>query len=223
MGRLVAKDAERCRAKCKTLPFEHRRSDPSRGHDAPELAVREQRDVPFLRAQASDEPIGALGNLRGRLTAGTTVPKDVPARSSLANVGGALPFVIAIVPFAEVGLDLRRRREPDQLASSPRALPRTDQYTRKLDRPQPGSEFSRLVFAFRGQRNIRATGVLAGERPCGSPVSNEIEPHEGLLGGNHFRYAAAAVSLGTPGVALKAVSMTAPYSPRRTALLQRAR
>ena len=223
MVRFVAEDAERSCVERKMLSFEHRRANPSRGQDAPELAMREQRDLPPKSAKASDKSIGALEDLVGRVTVRTTVAKDVPARSSLANVLGALPFVIAIVPLGQVGLDLRRRREPDQLASSPRALPRTAQHTSKLDRPQPWSEFSRLVFAFLGQRNIRATGMLAGERPRGSAVSDEIEPHEGLLGENHFRYAAAAVSLGTPGVALKAVSMTALYSPRRAALLQLAR
>ena len=56
----MAEDAERSCVERKMLPFEHRRADPSRGQDAPELAMREQRDVPLKSAKASDEPIGAL-------------------------------------------------------------------------------------------------------------------------------------------------------------------
>jgi len=142
--------------------------------------------------------------LRGRFTARTTVTKDVPARSSHANVLGALSFVIAVIPLGQVGFNLGRRREPDQLAGPPRAPPRTGQHTTKLGRPQPWSKFARLGFAFRGQRNIRSTGMLAGERPRGSAVSNEIKLQERILGGNQFAFAmsSSAVSLGTPVVAL---------------------
>jgi hypothetical protein len=41
------------------LPFEHRRSDPSRGQRASELAVREECYIPIQRAKASDELISA--------------------------------------------------------------------------------------------------------------------------------------------------------------------
>jgi len=59
MGRFVSENAERRGAERKMLPFEHRRSDPSRGQRASELAVREECYIPIQRAKASDELISA--------------------------------------------------------------------------------------------------------------------------------------------------------------------
>ena len=41
----VAKNADRRRAEREVLTLDNCQSDPSRGEDAPELAVREERDV----------------------------------------------------------------------------------------------------------------------------------------------------------------------------------
>ena len=43
------------------------------------------------------------------------------------------------------------------------------------------SKFPRPVLAARGHRNVRATGVLAGERPLGFAVSNEVKAREPVL------------------------------------------
>ena len=161
----MAENAERCHAKRKMLPFDRRQSDPSRGQDAPELAVREERDVSVQRAEMCDEPIGTVGNLCGHFTARTTVPEHIPVRSLFAYVYGALSFVIAVVPFRQVRFNLGRRPQPGQLIRSSRALPRAGQHTRKLDLPEAWSKFARLVLASRGQRNVRKARVLAGERP----------------------------------------------------------
>jgi hypothetical protein len=53
--------------------------------------------------------------------------------------------------------------EPGQLTRSSRALPRAGQHTSKLDVSEALSKFPRSVLAARGQRNVCATGVLAGE------------------------------------------------------------
>ncbi len=158
------------------LAFEHRQSDPSRGQDAPELAVREKRDVSVQCVKMCDEPISTIGNLCGHFTARTSVPKHIPVRSHFANVHGALSFVIAVVPFRQVRFNLGRRPQPGELTRSSRALPRAGQHTSKLDPPEAWSKFACLVFAMRSQWNVRATGVLAGERPLGFAVSNEVKP-----------------------------------------------
>jgi len=71
----VAQNAERGRSQRKVLPFNRRRPDPSRGEDAPELAMREERDVAFQRLKLRNEPTGAGGNLRRRFTAGAAIPE----------------------------------------------------------------------------------------------------------------------------------------------------
>jgi hypothetical protein len=54
-------------------------------------------------------------------------------------------------------------------------LPRGGQYTNKLDVPEALPKFARLVLASSGQRDVRAAGVLAGTRPLGFAVSNEVK------------------------------------------------
>jgi hypothetical protein len=81
------------------LRIDHRKSDPTRGEDAAELAVREKSNVPIDIAERSEEPVSTSGYVSGHFTMRTTVPKDVPARSSLINVDGSLPFVIAVIPL----------------------------------------------------------------------------------------------------------------------------
>jgi hypothetical protein len=193
------------RAEREMLPFGHRQSDPSHGQDAPELAVREERDVSVYGAKMCDEPIGTVGNLRGHFTMRTAVPKDIPAQSLLANVDGALSFVIAIVPLCQVRLDLGRRPQPGQFTRASRALPRAGQHTGKLDVPKAFSKRARLVLAARGQWNVRAAGVLAGKRPLGSAVSDEVKPQKRTCCRAH------------------GLSIAASYSPRRAARLHLAR
>jgi hypothetical protein len=118
------------------LPFDRRQSDPSCGQDAPELTVREERDVSVQRAKMCDDPISAVGNLCRHFTARTAVPEHNPVRSPFANVHGALSFVIAVVPFRQVrqgaqpdcsglddtGLPVPPKRGSPRLAKSPKPV-----------------------------------------------------------------------------------------------------
>ena len=69
----------------------------------------------------------------------------------------------------------------------------------KTNMLKPRYERPRLLIALRGQRDVGPTGVLAGERPLGLTVSNEIQTQ------HHDR------------------SIAAEYSPCSAALLQSAR
>jgi hypothetical protein len=60
-------------------------------------------------------------------------------------------------------------------------LPRGGQHTSKLNVPEALSKFQRPILAARDQRNVRATGVPAGERPLGFAVSNEVKAREHVL------------------------------------------
>ena len=58
------------------LRFDHLQSDPSSRKHSAKLAMGKQRDVAGQVAQASQQPVGAPGYVRGRLTMGTTVAPD---------------------------------------------------------------------------------------------------------------------------------------------------
>ncbi len=158
----------------------------ARPQDAPELAVREERDISVQCAEMCDEPISTVGNLCGHFTARTAVPEHIPVRSPFVNVYGAPSFIIAVVTFRQVRFNLGPRPQPGQLTRSSRALPRAGQHTCELDLPEAWSKFARLLLAARGQRNVRAARVLAGERPLGFAVSNEVKLQEPAPGGDHL-------------------------------------
>jgi hypothetical protein len=96
---VVAENAERCGTEHEMRPFEDWQSNPSRSQDAPELAVREKRYISVHRPKAGNEPVGAVGNLRGYFTLRATIPEDIPIRSFFTNVHSAPSFVITVVPF----------------------------------------------------------------------------------------------------------------------------
>src|SRR5206468_5886350 len=139
------------------------------------------RDISIEHTETGNEAVRAIGNLGGRFTARTAVPKEIPVRSRSENVRGPLPFVVAIVPLRQVLFDFGHRIQPGQLTRSSRALPRAGQHASKLDAPEALPKFPCPLLAARGQRNVRATGVLAGERPFGFAVPNEVNARERTL------------------------------------------
>ena len=71
MGGVVAEDADRRGAQPETPAGGDWQADPSHREGAAEMAVGEERDIAFRRAKALQQPIGAIGDLFGRLAAGT--------------------------------------------------------------------------------------------------------------------------------------------------------
>ena len=68
------------------LRLPHRQSDPTRGQDAPEVAMREDGNVSFQRTETGNHPVSAFGNLGGRFTTLTSVSKEIPVRSLRSRV-----------------------------------------------------------------------------------------------------------------------------------------
>ena len=108
---LVSENAQRCGIEQKVLRLPDRQSDPSRGEHASEVSVRKEGDIAIHHAELGEEALGALGNLHGRLSVWSTVPKKIPSRLGIENIGGKAPLVVAMVPFRQVRLDLGWRRE----------------------------------------------------------------------------------------------------------------
>ncbi len=201
----MGENAERRWAEREMCPIAHRQPDPPCGKGGAELAVREQRDIARKSREAGDKPIRAFADLRGRLAARTAIPKHVPIRAPLENVGRKLAFVIAVVPLGQVGIDLRRAPQTGKFAGTPRALARAGQDVGKSNVANPLAEFARLGLAVLVQRNVGTAGMLAGKRPRGFAVANEPKP------------------LALWWLRGHALSSTVLYSPRRAARLQRAR
>jgi hypothetical protein len=114
----VTQNAYRRRAERKMLSLDERNADPSRGHDTPELLVKDERDVAIKSGKTLKEPISTIGHLRGRFASGATVAKDIPVRAPLADVRRTFAFVIAVIPLRQVRF--HDRRGPQSSRQGPR-------------------------------------------------------------------------------------------------------
>ena len=154
------------------LRLPYLQSDPTRGQDTPEMAMREDGNVAFERPEPSDQPICAFGNLGGRFPAWTSVSKDIPAGPCLADIRRALSLIVAIVPLHEVRFDFRNLTQSGQHTCSPCTLQRTGEHVAELHSAESFCELAGVLFAFFVKRNVGSTRMLAGERPSRFTVSN---------------------------------------------------
>lgn len=175
MAGAETEDAPGGGTECQMLGVEHRQSDPAGSQDATELAVREERYVAAESAQMVDESIAACRYRRGQLTERTAVREYIPIGAFSADIDGSEALVSAVIPLDEIRFDNRLRTQTRQLARATRALSRTHQDRSEFDARQAHTQFARLSFAVRGQRNIRGAGMLPGKRPLRFTVTNKIE------------------------------------------------
>src|SRR5262249_41561390 len=154
------------------LPMDYGQSDPSRGQDAAEMAVREERDVAPQHPKSGNEAVGTLGNLRRRLAVRAAVPKQIPIGPRLMDFHWSPSLIVAVIRLGKFRFYPGLPFQSNEGAGLLRALPRAGQHGREPDVVQGGAEPARLVLAMRGQRNLRATGMLARNRPFGLAVAN---------------------------------------------------
>ena len=102
--------------------FFRRGLEPARRQDAEYVAVREQSDISVCIEGPVDDGAGTDRHLPDRLPARDAVAEEGPAGPVAVDVVGGAAFVIAIVPFAQVGLDLGDSAETGQFAGAPGAL-----------------------------------------------------------------------------------------------------
>lgn len=105
--------------------FSHGQSDLARSQDAAKLAMRKERNISGQRTQTREESIGAVGSLYGHFSVGATIPIYIPIRTLVEDIQGAPTFVIAIIPFGQVGFIVRGFIQPDQRTGLQRTLERT--------------------------------------------------------------------------------------------------
>src|ERR1035437_782881 len=160
------------------LPFDHWKADPPGRQCGAELAMRKERNVATHRAQFRDDPVGTGGHFGGGLAVGAAVAPDVPVWILLAYIHRPPSFIVAVVPFSQIRFDLARRRESCELAGLARAQPRADADTVAPSLGQTWRKSACFIFAVRGQPEVGAPGVLAGERPRGLAVPNEMGSQE---------------------------------------------
>src|ERR1700760_3048950 len=153
------------------------------------MAAR-KHDRPVIgRAKASDDAIGAGADVSWLLAVRAAIPEQEPAGTVRENLAALATFVVAVIPFEEIGIEFGDAAESGELTGAPRALKRA--------RDDPAKRYAfeallkplRLAFAFLRQRDVGAAGVLAACAPFGFAMADEgdARQHDGSNPGLRLR------------------------------------
>ena len=156
------------------MGLNHRQTDPPRAQHPPEMPVGKQRDVSDHCPDPRQHPIGPGGDLGRRLALRAAIAKQIPVRPGRENVRPASRLIVAIVPFRQVRADFGSRAESGECARPSCPLPGTREHMGQRELLQPWAQFPRRVLPGPSELNVGDTRVLAGLRPEGFPVTNEI-------------------------------------------------
>ncbi len=102
------------------------------------------------------------------------VLKQLPAWPLAQDVRRAPAFIGAVIPLEQVFRGLRDLREPCELARLLRAYGGAGEYLSERVVSQSRNEAARIALTARRERNVRAPGVLAAERPLRLAVPDQI-------------------------------------------------
>ncbi len=102
----VAEDRQRRRGQDQVPAEPGRLAQPPRRQDPQHVTVGEHQRVALRRAHALDHPVGPRADLVDRLAVGRAVVPQEPAGPVLADVERLEAFVVAVVPLAQVVVEL---------------------------------------------------------------------------------------------------------------------
>src|SRR5262249_27608345 len=101
---------------------------PASAEHTQKMTAGKKQNLPVNGAQAAHHPVGPRAYLIRRLSAGTTVAKYLPTGTFRKDLGRATAFILTVVPFVQVTIDVRHGSEASQLAGPARALQRTGEH-----------------------------------------------------------------------------------------------
>src|SRR5690242_21918203 len=108
-----------------------RQPEPSRRQNTQDMAVTEKRDISAGLGGACNDRFRTRRHLLDALSIGNAISPKRPIWVHRVNLCRGPAFVRAVIPFAQVGLDLRGVSVPGQLAGFAGALERAGQNERK--------------------------------------------------------------------------------------------
>ena len=138
------------------------------------MAVGEERDIARHGQRAGDGSAGAGGHLGGGFAVGHAVRPQRPRRAAGLDLRRGEPFVIAVIPLAEVGID-QRVWVAGKTAGFAGALQRGYQDESELASLQVAAQGGGFLAAGRGEGNIGAAGVAERTAPLGFAMADQPE------------------------------------------------
>jgi len=159
-----------------------READPAGGEDAEEVAAGKEEGVAVDGAEAGNDAVGTGSDGFDGLAVGGPVAEELPVWILGANLLATKAFVVAVVPFNKVGIDVGDGRETGEGTGAAGALKGAGPDGFELNAGEAGAEFRGVEFTLRGEEEIGEAGVLGGEGPGGFSVPGEVDCGEQLLG-----------------------------------------
>src|SRR5438045_7370891 len=118
------------------------------------MPTRENQHIAVDGAHSTHNVIGPRANMIRQFSTGTAIAKQLPVGTLLMDLDRSATFVIPVVPFDQIAIDLGCTSEPGQFASASSALQGTRKDLRKGASDQPFAETAGIVFATLCQRQI---------------------------------------------------------------------
>src|SRR2546425_10478142 len=116
------------------------------------MATREKQNVAGDSAYSVHYAVGPRRNVFWRFAPRAAVAEQLPVRAFGKDVSRAPAFVLAVVPFDQVGVNLGHRPEPSQFAGPHGPTQGARKYRRECHRVQPLTKLSRIALSVLGQR-----------------------------------------------------------------------
>ena len=169
---LVTQSGERGRGQQEQSAFRSLQPQPTGAEHAQEMATGEQNRIAIEASQAGNHSVRASLDLCDAFTARATVAEQLPVGPLVMDLLAGESFVVAVVPFNQVGVDLRLRPEPRQFASRSCAEQGAgeDPGDREIGHPLP--ETAGVPLAARGERQVGFAGVLPRQAPLGLAMAS---------------------------------------------------
>ncbi len=86
------------------------------------MGARKYQYVSVDRTHVLDDPVGPGGHLLRGFAPGAAVAKQLPIRALRQDLGGTAPFILAVIPFGEVGDGFGHLVKPGKFGGPDRAL-----------------------------------------------------------------------------------------------------
>lgn len=139
------------------------------------MPAGKNQNIPGYCAHPAQYTISPSCDLLWRFAAGTAIAEQLPVRPFLQDVNRQAAFVLTVVPFDEIAIDLSHRSEAGQLTSPPGAIQGTGEYLRECQSTKTIPQPLRIALAPLSEWQIGAACVLAGNRPGCFAVSGQID------------------------------------------------
>src|SRR6266852_386940 len=138
---------------------EHQRSadncfhpNPTRGQHSEKVATREKQNVAGDSAYSLHYAVCPRSNVFWRFAPRAAVAEQLPVRAFCKDVSRVAAFVLAIVPFDQVTVNLGHGSKPSQFARLHGPTQRTGKHLRKCHPVQTLTKLVRIALSVLGER-----------------------------------------------------------------------